>query len=70
MAVGDSITAGAFAEGIVSDDVLSSFGEWRGKSYAGGGDPGALTVPNVRLSFSAMTHFPDASCFVLVAWPL
>ncbi|KAG8904239.1 hypothetical protein FRB99_002059 [Tulasnella sp. 403] len=46
MAVGDSITAGAFAEGI-RQDIVTSFAEWRGVSYAGGGDPGAMTVPNL-----------------------
>ncbi|KZV88552.1 hypothetical protein EXIGLDRAFT_772595 [Exidia glandulosa HHB12029] len=46
MAIGDSITAGAFAKGIQSD-VLQSFNEWRGVSYAGGGDPGATTIPNL-----------------------
>jgi hypothetical protein len=46
MAIGDSITAGAFLRGIQTN-VLKSFSEWRGQSYAGGGDPGAITVPNV-----------------------
>lgn len=51
MAVGDSITAGCFAEGL-QQDVHSSFGEWRGLSYAGGGDPGAITVPNLIKHYS------------------
>jgi phospholipase B1 len=46
MALGDSISAGAFSRGIQSNALLS-FGEWRGESYAGGADPGAITVPNL-----------------------
>ncbi|EJD43634.1 hypothetical protein AURDEDRAFT_145439 [Auricularia subglabra TFB-10046 SS5] len=46
MAVGDSITAGAFAKGIQPGS-LSTFDEWRGVSYAAGGDPGAITLPNI-----------------------
>ncbi|KAG8688905.1 hypothetical protein FRC08_011205 [Ceratobasidium sp. 394] len=49
MAIGDSITAGAFAQGINRKNPLLNFVEFRGLSYAGGGDPGAITVPNVRL---------------------
>ncbi|KAG9077985.1 hypothetical protein FS749_010062 [Ceratobasidium sp. UAMH 11750] len=47
MAVGDSITAGAFAQGINRGDLTLNFVEFRGLSYAGGGDPGAITVPNL-----------------------
>ncbi|KAH7338368.1 hypothetical protein B0J17DRAFT_662245 [Rhizoctonia solani] len=47
MAVGDSITAGAFAQGINRDNLLLNFVEFRGLSYAGGGDSGAITVPNL-----------------------
>ncbi|KAG8823498.1 hypothetical protein FRC17_009307 [Serendipita sp. 399] len=46
MALGDSITAGAFSRGIQSN-FLKSFSEWRGDSYAGGMDPGAITIPNL-----------------------
>lgn len=46
MAIGDSISAGAFSRGIQSN-LLLSFSEWRGQSYAGGGDSGAITVPNL-----------------------
>ncbi|KAH7103683.1 hypothetical protein BKA62DRAFT_48382 [Auriculariales sp. MPI-PUGE-AT-0066] len=47
MAVGDSITAGCFANGLQSTDPLSSLDEWRGISYAGGGDSGRVTIPNL-----------------------
>ncbi|CAE6448655.1 unnamed protein product [Rhizoctonia solani] len=47
MAVGDSITAGAFAQGINRENLLLNFVEFRGLSYAGGGDAGAITVPNI-----------------------
>ncbi|KAG8738961.1 hypothetical protein FRC12_016473 [Ceratobasidium sp. 428] len=47
MAIGDSITAGAFAQGINRQDLLLNFVEFRGLSYAGGGDPGAITMPNL-----------------------
>ncbi|CAE6356179.1 unnamed protein product [Rhizoctonia solani] len=47
MAVGDSITAGAFSEGINRQNLLLNFVEFRGLSYAGGGDAGAITVPNL-----------------------
>ncbi|KAG8813603.1 hypothetical protein FRC17_001478 [Serendipita sp. 399] len=46
MALGDSITASAFSRGIQSD-FFKSFSEWRGESYAGGMDPGAITIPNL-----------------------
>lgn len=66
MAIGDSITAGAFAKGklmtvklehkftlrtcpgIDPNDKLMNWVEWRGVSYAGGGDDGAITMPNVQ----------------------
>lgn len=48
MAIGDSITGGAFAKGINPDNKDLNYVEWRGVSYAGGGDPGAITMPNVR----------------------
>jgi phospholipase B1 len=39
---------------------LLTFAEWRGVSYVGGGDPGAITIPNVRhdfhLSFTPVTR--------------
>ncbi|KAF8714677.1 hypothetical protein RHS03_00310, partial [Rhizoctonia solani] len=44
MAVGDSITAGAFAQGINRENILLNFVEFRGLSYAGGGDSGAITL--------------------------
>ncbi|KIM23897.1 hypothetical protein M408DRAFT_27493 [Serendipita vermifera MAFF 305830] len=46
MALGDSISAGAFSRGI-QDDFLLSLSEWRGESYANGANPGAITVPNL-----------------------
>ncbi|KZW03511.1 hypothetical protein EXIGLDRAFT_711213 [Exidia glandulosa HHB12029] len=51
MAVGDSITAGALAKGILpsTNDTLS---EWRGVSFGGGGDNGALTIPNLIKYYS------------------
>lgn len=45
MALGDSITAGALAKGIQTN-ILDSLAEWRGVSYATGGDAGAMTIPN------------------------
>ncbi|KAG9112300.1 hypothetical protein FRC07_007937, partial [Ceratobasidium sp. 392] len=53
MAIGDSITAGAFAQGINRQDLLLNFVEFRGVSYAGGGDPGAITVPNLLKHYNA-----------------
>ncbi|KAG8735448.1 hypothetical protein FRC12_018068 [Ceratobasidium sp. 428] len=47
MAIGDSITAGAFAKGIDTNDKYSNWVEWRGLSYAGGGEEGAVTMPNI-----------------------
>ncbi|KZV88555.1 hypothetical protein EXIGLDRAFT_678820 [Exidia glandulosa HHB12029] len=46
MAIGDSITAGCFAKGIQTNP-LDTLDEWRGVSYAGGGDAGAVTIPNL-----------------------
>ncbi|EJD41351.1 hypothetical protein AURDEDRAFT_115465, partial [Auricularia subglabra TFB-10046 SS5] len=46
MALGDSVMAGCFAKGI-QDDFLDNFDEWRGVSFAIGGDPDALTLPNL-----------------------
>jgi len=46
MAIGDSGTAALFAKGI-QDNALLDFVEWRGVSYAAGGDPGAITIPNL-----------------------
>lgn len=34
--------------GINPDNKNLNWVEWRGVSYAGGGDPGAITMPNVR----------------------
>ncbi|CAE6494746.1 unnamed protein product [Rhizoctonia solani] len=53
MAVGDSITAGAFAQGINREDLLLNFVEFRGLSYAGGGDPGAITMPNLLKHYNS-----------------
>ncbi|KAF8601792.1 hypothetical protein BDV93DRAFT_495421 [Ceratobasidium sp. AG-I] len=53
MAVGDSITAGAFSQGINRDDLLLNFVEFRGLSYAGGGDLGAITVPNLLKHYNS-----------------
>ena len=66
MALGDSITAGCLAKGTpplnthgkgrtdvitgIQPNPLQTFLEWRGVSYAAGGDAGALTIPNVRRS--------------------
>lgn len=47
-AIGDSITAGCFAKGPQTNPFLN-FAEWRGVSYASGGDKGAITLPNVSL---------------------
>ena len=47
MALGDSITAGAYLRGNQSDPDLC-VSEWRGQSYAAGMDGGAVTIPNVR----------------------
>ncbi|QRV92999.1 GDSL-like lipase/acylhydrolase family protein [Ceratobasidium sp. AG-Ba] len=47
MAIGDSITAGAFSQGINRQNLLLNFVEFRGLSYAGGGDSGAITMPNL-----------------------
>lgn len=46
MAIGDSITAGAFSRGLQSD-IFLDLSEWRGQSYAAGMDDGAVTIPNV-----------------------
>ena len=46
MAIGDSISAAALAKGQQKDS-SNNLHEWRGVSYALGGDPGALTIPNV-----------------------
>lgn len=69
MAIGDSITAGAFSRGMLFSTVraatpsqtqhlsglqpwyLSDLSEWRGESYAIGMDPGAITLPNVRVLY-------------------
>ncbi|KAI9027281.1 hypothetical protein CLU79DRAFT_698169 [Phycomyces nitens] len=53
-AIGDSITAGFAADGIQGDSLLNikSIYEYRGVSYAGGGDPGAITVPNLLKKYS------------------
>ena len=69
MAIGDSITAGAFSRGMLFSEVraatpghaqhpsglqpwyLSDLSEWRGESYAIGMDPGAITLPNVRVPY-------------------
>ncbi len=48
MAIGDSITAGALAQGQQTNPLLD-VAEWRGLSFAAGGDPGALTIPNASL---------------------
>lgn len=53
MAIGDSITAGAFAKGINPDNKDLNWVEWRGVSYSGGGDDGAITMPNVRILFQS-----------------
>ncbi|KAG8815929.1 hypothetical protein FRC18_001248, partial [Serendipita sp. 400] len=45
LAVGDSITAGAFSRGFQKNPFLS-LSEWRGQSYAAGMDDGAITIPN------------------------
>lgn len=45
LALGDSITAGAFSRGLQSNPFLS-LSEWRGQSYAAGMDEGAVTIPN------------------------
>jgi phospholipase B1, membrane-associated len=49
MALGDSITAGAYIRGAHSNPDLT-VSEWRGQSYAAGMDDGAVTIPNVRSS--------------------
>ncbi|KAH7103679.1 hypothetical protein BKA62DRAFT_48226 [Auriculariales sp. MPI-PUGE-AT-0066] len=51
MALGDSITAGALAEGLQTNP-FNILKEWRGVSYAIGGDPGAITVPNLMSHYS------------------
>jgi phospholipase B1 len=51
LAVGDSITAGAFAKGLQWNP-LENLSEWRGVSYAAGGDPGAITVPNLIKNYN------------------
>ncbi|EUC57314.1 GDSL-like lipase/acylhydrolase [Rhizoctonia solani AG-3 Rhs1AP] len=53
MAVGDSITAGAFAQGINKENLLLNFVEFRGLSYAGGGDASAVTVPNLLKHYNS-----------------
>ncbi|CAE6512989.1 unnamed protein product [Rhizoctonia solani] len=53
MAIGDSITAGAFAKGIDPDNKNLNWVEWRGVSYAGGGDPGAITMPNLLKHYNS-----------------
>ncbi|KAG2206528.1 hypothetical protein INT47_008545 [Mucor saturninus] len=47
-ALGDSIMAGFAAEGIQGTSIinLKTLNEYRGVSYGGGGDAGAVTVPN------------------------
>ncbi|KAG8831135.1 hypothetical protein FRC17_003618 [Serendipita sp. 399] len=45
LALGDSITAGAFSRGFQTNPFLS-LSEWRGQSYAAGMDNGAITIPN------------------------
>ncbi|KAL0093945.1 hypothetical protein F4703DRAFT_1903277 [Phycomyces blakesleeanus] len=53
-AIGDSITAGFAADGIQGDSLLNlkSIYEYRGVSYAAGGDPGAITIPNLIKRYS------------------
>lgn len=36
--------------GINKENLLLNFVEFRGLSYAGGGDAGAITMPNVRIT--------------------
>ncbi|PVF99576.1 hypothetical protein CPB86DRAFT_281396 [Serendipita vermifera] len=52
MALGDSITAGCFSHGL-QDNILASFGEYRGDSYANGANPGAITIPNLIKNYNA-----------------
>lgn len=47
MALGDSISAGWFLGGIRETADLTAY-EYRGSSWAAGGDEGQVTVPNVR----------------------
>ncbi|QRV83156.1 carbohydrate esterase family 16 protein [Ceratobasidium sp. AG-Ba] len=53
MAIGDSITAGAFAKGIDPSDKFLNWVDWRGVSYAGGADDGAVTVPNILKHYNS-----------------
>ncbi|PVF99580.1 hypothetical protein CPB86DRAFT_813744 [Serendipita vermifera] len=46
MAFGDSLSAGAFSHGL-QHNILSSFAEYRGESFANGADPGAITIHNL-----------------------
>lgn len=64
MALGDSITAGAFIRGIQNDPEIS-VSEWRGQSYAAGMDDGAVTIPNVR-SFFTLEYACFAEYFIPV----
>ena len=42
--------------GIQLDHPFETLDEWRGISYAAGGDPGAITIPNVG---SLCTEMPE-----------
>ncbi|CAE7217895.1 unnamed protein product [Rhizoctonia solani] len=53
MAIGDSFTAAAFAKGINPGNKDLNWVEWRGVSYAGGGDPGAITMPNLLKHYNS-----------------
>lgn len=64
MAIGDSITAGAFSRGLQSNPFLS-LSEWRGQSYAAGMDEGAVTIPNVS-TITRPTTRPTLTISLLV----
>lgn len=75
LAIGDSITAGAFSRGLQANPFLS-LSEWRGQSYAAGMDDGALTIPNLIRHYNPKATggskgsniFPEV-CFGLICLP-
>jgi len=81
MALGDSITAGFLARSgdapqLASSSgeqepmmVLPTFEEWRGLAYPIGGDPSAVTLPNILMHWSpeltgmSVGHHPFQALF-------
>ncbi|EJD43613.1 hypothetical protein AURDEDRAFT_114662 [Auricularia subglabra TFB-10046 SS5] len=75
MSYGDSLTAGTYAKGLLPDTPELSHEEWRGVSYASGGDEGALTIANLIKYYNpgvrgaSVGHHPVELCFGLLCPP-